>query len=125
HVEGGREARLAVVEEVAEALVRLLSGAEAGELPHRPEPAAVHRRVNPAREREDARVAEVAVVIDPDGLRCVERLVLEAGDRAEELALAFRGRLVELLPPLLRLAAQVAAVFGRRHHRTPPFPPPS
>ena len=52
HVERGREAGLAVVEQVAEALVRLLGGAEAGELPHRPELAAVHRRIDAARERD-------------------------------------------------------------------------
>ena len=38
HVEGGREAGLAVVEQVVEALVGLLDRAEAGELAHRPEP---------------------------------------------------------------------------------------
>ena len=45
HVEGGREPGLAVVEQVVEALVGLLGGAEAGELAHRPEPAPVHRGV--------------------------------------------------------------------------------
>ena len=39
HVEGGRQPGLAVVEQVAEALVGLLGGAEAGELAHRPQPA--------------------------------------------------------------------------------------
>ena len=68
HVERRREPRLAVLEQVAEALVRLLRRPEAGELPHRPQPAAVHRRVDAARERERARVAEVAVVVD--GRRC-------------------------------------------------------
>ena len=55
HVEGGREPGLAVLEQVAEALVRLLGRAEAGELAHRPEAAAVHRRVDAARERILAR----------------------------------------------------------------------
>ena len=55
HVEGGREPGLTVLREVAEALVRLLRGAEAGELAHRPQPPAVHRRVHPARERVLAR----------------------------------------------------------------------
>ena len=64
HVEGGREPGLAVVEQVAEALVRLGRGAEAGELAHRPELAAVHRRIDAARERVDAGIAEVAVVVD-------------------------------------------------------------
>ena len=52
HVERRRQARLAVVEQVAEALVRLLRRPEAGELAHRPQPPAVHRRVHAARERE-------------------------------------------------------------------------
>ena len=64
HVEGGREAGLPVLEQVAEARVRLLGRAEAGELPHRPEPAAVHRRVDAARERIRPGVPEVAVVVD-------------------------------------------------------------
>ena len=38
HVERGREAGLAVLEQVVEALVGLLAGAEAGELAHRPQP---------------------------------------------------------------------------------------
>ncbi len=49
HVEGRREARLAVLEQVAKARVRLLRGAEARELAHRPQPPAVHRRVDAAR----------------------------------------------------------------------------
>ena len=53
HVERGRQPGLAVVEQVAEALVGLLGRAEAGELAHRPQPPAVHRdaRVDAARER--------------------------------------------------------------------------
>jgi hypothetical protein len=50
HVERRRQAGLSVVEQVAKALVRLLRGAEARELAHRPEPPAVHRRVDAARE---------------------------------------------------------------------------
>ena len=41
HVEGGREAVHAVLEEVLEALVGVVGGAEAGELAHGPEAAAV------------------------------------------------------------------------------------
>src|SRR5205823_15068183 len=104
HVERGREARLAVGEKVAEALVRLLGSPEAGELPHRPEPAPVHRRVHAPREREHAWIAEVAVVVDLDLVRRVERLVLEPRDRAEELPAALWRRLVELPPPVFRAA---------------------
>ena len=51
-VERDREPRLPTVEQVAEALVRLLGGGEARVLADRPRPAAVHVRVRPARERE-------------------------------------------------------------------------
>ena len=54
--------------EVAEALVRLLGRAEAGELAHRPEAAAVHRRIDASGERVLAGVAEVARVVDVDAL---------------------------------------------------------
>ena len=43
---------LAMGEQVAEALVGLLGGAEAGELAHRPQAAPVHRGLDTARERE-------------------------------------------------------------------------
>ena len=115
HVEGRREARLPVLEEVAEALVRLLGGAEAGELAHRPELPAVHRRVDTARERIDARVAEVAVVVQVDVLGRVERLVREAGNRRGELAVTLRRRVVELALPFLRAALEVPLVFRCRH----------
>ena len=100
HVERGREAGLAVLQQIAEAGVRLLGAAEAGELPHRPEPAAVHRGIDAARERIDAREAEVALVVDLDVVGRVERLVLEPGDRREELAVPLGLRLVELALPL-------------------------
>ncbi len=52
HIEGGGEPGHALLEEVLEALVGVRRRAEAGELPHRPEPAAVHRRLDAAGERE-------------------------------------------------------------------------
>ena len=58
-VECDREAGLAALEQVAEALVRLLGGGEAGVLADRPGTAAVHVRVRPARERVLARQLEV------------------------------------------------------------------
>ena len=75
-----REPGLAVVEQVVEALVGLLGGAEAGELPHRPQAAAVHRRVDAAGERKLARVADL-LVVRADVLRPVERLDRLAGER--------------------------------------------
>jgi hypothetical protein len=67
-----------VVEQVAEALVRLLGRPEAGELPHRPEAAAVHRRVDARGEGIDAGIAELGFVVDLDRVGRVERVVLEA-----------------------------------------------
>ena len=116
HVERGREPGLAVVEQVAEALVRLLRGAEARELPHRPELAAVHRRIDAARERMHAGIAEVAVIVQLDRVRRRQRLVLEPGDRGEELALPLGRAAVQLLAPRLR-RVQRAAILGRGHRQ--------
>src|SRR6185503_18075412 len=113
HVEGRRETRLPVVEEVAEADVRLLRRPEAGELAHRPEPAAVHGGIDTAREGIRAGPAEIALVVELDVVRRIERLVLDAGDGREELALPLRGRLVTA-PPLAGAADLLLAV-GRRH----------
>jgi hypothetical protein len=63
---------------------------------------------------DDPSEAEVAVVVDRHVLGGVERVVLEAGDRAEELALALRRRLVEVTPPFIA-SAELAPVSGRRH----------
>src|SRR5439155_1077077 len=101
HIEGGREPRLAVLEQVAEALVRLLGRAEAGELAHRPELASVHRRVDAARIGIDAGIPEIAVVVDLDVLGRVERVVRKPRDSGVQLAHALRSRLEELAAPLL------------------------
>ena len=119
HVERRRQAGLPVLQQVPEALVRFLGPAEAGELAHRPELAAVHRRVDAARERIDARVAEVALVVDVDAVRRVERFVLEARDRREELALTLGLRVVELALPLAgRVVRPRARILCRGHLRS-------
>ncbi len=114
HVERGREPGLPVLGEVAEALVRLLRRAEAGELAHRPEPAAVHRRIDAARERILARIAEVARVVDVDVFGRRERLRLDPRDRREELVGALRRALVDVRAPGVERLGR-AAVLGRRH----------
>ncbi len=117
HVERSRQSRLAVLEQVAEALVRLLRGAETRELAHRPEAAAVHRRIDTARERIDPRIAEVAVVIDLHRLRGVERLVLDPGHGREELALPLRLPVVQL-PPGLDAGGSDAPIVRGGHCRS-------
>ena len=57
-VERDRQPGLPVLQEVAEPAVRVLGRSEAGEHPHRPEPAPIHRRMDPAGERGLARVAD-------------------------------------------------------------------
>ena len=54
-IERGGEPHLPRGEQLAEAVVGLLRGAEAGVLAHGPEPAGVHRRVDAAREGKLAR----------------------------------------------------------------------
>jgi len=51
HVEIGGKAGLPLADQILEAPVRVLGGAEARDLPHRPQAAPVHRRVGPARVR--------------------------------------------------------------------------
>ena len=63
-VEGHGEAVRAVLEQVLEARVGLGGGAEARELPHGPDLAAVHGLVDPARVREAAGIGQVALVVE-------------------------------------------------------------
>ena len=71
-IERGAQAGLALVEQIAEPLVRVGRAAEAGELAHRPEPIAVHRFVDAAREREIGRAGRVrGRNRNCRGLRCV------------------------------------------------------
>ena len=86
-VERGGEAGLPLLQQELEPLVRLSGRTEAGELPHRPEPPAVHARVHAARERVLAgisvvRLAAAAVQI----VRRVQRFDRPAAHR--------RGRLL-------------------------------
>ena len=107
HVERRRESGLAVVEEVAEALVGLLDRAEARELAHRPQPPAVHRGVDAAGVGELARMAEVAVGVPAlEVLLGVERLDGLPRDGLEERVPL--GLLpVGLVLPLVRAAARI------------------
>ena len=70
-------------DQVLEAPVRVLGGAEAGDLAHRPEPAAIHRRVGTARERILARQADVLGRRVGDVERRVDALQRQAAERAE------------------------------------------
>jgi hypothetical protein len=84
-IEGDAEPRLAVGEEILVATVRFLGRAEAGELPHGPQPGPVHGRIRPARERVLAGQAELLEVV-PAGLtvgRRVERTDGRPGNRRE------------------------------------------
>ena len=130
-VEGDRQPGLALLEEVAEAPVRLLGGREAGVLAHRPEPAPVHRRLDAAGERVLAGPAEVAVLVeagrvgrrvqvaDDDPRRGLERLAALGGapERlgADGLAPAVARRVGRLAG---RAGRMRPGVVGRAHSRT-------
>src|SRR5713226_8204190 len=60
------DAREAVIQHVAEAAIRLFSGPEARVLAHRPEPAAIHGRIDSACEWKLAREPDVALIIEAD-----------------------------------------------------------
>ncbi len=81
-VEGGREAGLPVREQELEALVGLARAAEAGELAHGPQAAAVHRGVHAARVGILAGIAEVLRVLERRVVGAVERRELGARERA-------------------------------------------
>src|SRR5207244_7508544 len=89
-----RDSRLPLREQEAEALVRVLRGPEARELAHRPQPSAVHARVDAARVRELARDPD-ALAVGRRVLRRVERLDLHVGHGREAngplLVLAITG----------------------------------
>ena len=92
HVERRAQPGLAVLEQIAEPLVRLLDRAEAGELAHRPQPAAVHARVHAARERILARQPDL-IPLRQVRLR-VERPDRLARQRREARATFRHGRMV-------------------------------
>ena len=78
-VEGARQAGLAGAEEEVEALVGRLGRAEAGVLAHRPQPAAVHGRVDAAGVGRPPRRTELAVRVPAvQVLGRVERADLDA-----------------------------------------------
>ena len=63
-VERGRQTGLPLLQQEFEPLVGLSRRAEPGELPHRPQPPAVHARVHAARERVLAGISEVGLVVE-------------------------------------------------------------
>ncbi len=68
HIEGNREAVLALLEEKVITLVRLFGVAEAGKLTHRPKAITITTRVNAARVRKDARLAEITLDVEVGGI---------------------------------------------------------
>src|SRR4029450_2255461 len=81
HVEVHREPGLALGDQVAEPGVGVGAGAVAGDLSHRPEPAAVHRGVGPAREGILAGQTDRLVRRVGDVLRGVDALSRDARRR--------------------------------------------
>ena len=100
-VEVGAEAGLAVGQQESVALVGGPSGAEAGDLPPRPKPAAVHGRIGAAGEGELAGVAEVGGGVKSAGgelLRGVERVDGEAGEGVGVGVIIVRNHQLHIFP---------------------------
>ena len=106
-VERDRESRLAVVEQIAVALVRLLRARETGVLTDRPRLAAVHVRVRPARERRLARRLERPRRVGGG----VDRLHLDAGLVAHH-APSMTSRARRATPSCSAAAETAAATAG-------------
>ncbi len=112
-IEGRAQAGLAFFEQEAESLIRLPRRAEAGELPHRPQPAAIHAGVHAARERILTGIAERRFVIETFQIvGRVERFDRHAADgRGRLLA---RRRFLDFLAPLRpQFAIHGGSHFGR------------
>src|SRR5262249_2888775 len=85
-IESGTESGLPFVEQELEAFVGLPRRAEAGELPHGPQPAAIHAGVNAARVRILAGIAEVRIWVEiVEAFGGVQRLDGYAADRGGRL----------------------------------------
>jgi hypothetical protein len=112
HVERDGEASLPLRQQELESRVRLLRRAEPGELPHRPQPAAVHRVIHAARHGEVARVSEIPPVVHVGHvLGRVDGLQRFAGERLE-VGVAFARVPVVLLPTAGLAAGGVAVAAG-------------
>ena len=94
-IERDAEARLPLREQVVVALVRLVRGAEAGVLAHRPEAAAVHVRLDAAREGRLAGDAEIARRVEADRVEVVgtveRRRVVVPGEVVDARARSLLG----------------------------------
>ena len=123
HVEVGGDASLALGDEIFEPLVGVFRRAEAGDLSHRPQSAAIHGRIGPPRERIAARQANI---LERRVLHVERRVHPLRGHPAKgtEFGLALRllaqkgGDLVLL--PVLELLAQLVQRFVS--HVSPQFP---
>ncbi len=95
-VERHREARLALLEQIAEPAVRLLGSREARVLTHRPEATPVHRRLDAAGERELAGSAQVAVLVEASRVGGGVEVSDDEARRSLESGLALGGSLESL-----------------------------
>ena len=109
-VEGDRQPGLPLREQVAETLVGLLGRREARVLAHRPEAAAVHRRLDASGEGVLPRAPEVAILVEVGGVgRGVEVPDHDPRRRLERVT-PFRGGLERLRPQ--GLAPAIAGRVG-------------
>ena len=84
-VKRGGQPGLAVLQQVVKPGVRVVGRPESGELPHRPETAAIHRGMDPARVGEFPGESELLALapLRPEIVAGVQTLDREIGDRRE------------------------------------------
>ena len=103
-VEGHRETGLPLLQEILEASVGLLGGAESGEHAHRPQPAAVHRGMNPPGERiltGEAQLLTVVAVYVQRSIESLDRLAGGGDELLVPLGMPVEGFSERLLLPSL------------------------
>ena len=63
-IKGHRQTCLCLFQEILESLIRLFGGAIASKHPHGPDPAAIHRGIDAAGERIQARETEILDIVE-------------------------------------------------------------
>ncbi len=117
-IEGDGEAGLALREQITKALIGVFGGAEAGELAHGPEAAAIHGGMNAAGVRRLARVAEIFLgrpIREIGGsVEALDRIVGDGGELFRALRRLFESWLKNFLFPFEFGGRGFATRFGLR-----------
>src|ERR1700730_4605417 len=107
------DAREAVIQHVTEAAIRLFSGPEARVLAHRPQPAAIHGRIDSACEWKLAGGPDIALIIEADASEVIGSIEAISGSIE-----AISGGVFRFFVRGVRWVTQVTVLFLVQHrHR--------